>query len=267
MELKSKIEKEQQAIEILPLVTIVAPPNNRKVQELRDLIQEKKSTIQSQIILIESLKNYVKVSPHAVVEKLTCNPLVDTTRPRSRIQDLIALFRLRRVESSQTVQEVRILYFSFDFTKISNRRKWNQCMNVITKFVKLLGFYLSEPMPNQIFSHERMIRFDFSETGLKPLELNEKNADDFLIGLATLNYNIVCLCYSQDVCIKLDDTYDTLELLAKLCGSPSLGKSVRKKPEFGVSDVVQIHQQKVIKLKRLIGKYWISILVEMLSSR
>ena len=267
MELKSKLEKEQHAIELLPLVTIIAPPNNRKVQELRDLIQEKKSTIQTQITRIENLKNYVKVSAHAEVEKLACNPLVDTTRPRSRIQDLIALFRLRRVESSQAVKEVRILYFNFDFTKITNRRKLNQCMNVITKFVILVGFYLNEPMPNQIFSHERMIRFDFSETGLKPLELNEKNADDFLIGLATLNYNIVCLCYSQDVCIKLDDTYDTLELLAKLCGSPSLGKSVRKKPEFGVSDVVQIHQQKVIKLKRLIGKYWISILVEMLSSR
>ena len=245
-DLKVKIENIQQSIQVGPLNKVSPPLLDLKIQEYRNKIIEKRLFIKLQQDKIQEFKEYEKFTPFNPIKKDDGSDFImDYTLAKARIEELIAMFRLRRVLNKQSIQEVRILYFKFDFTNIKNQKKLNQSVNSIIKFLVLIAQYLNQPLPNPIYAQARMIRFDYSETGLKPLELNERNAEDFLLGLAALNFNIACLCYSQGVQIQVEDTCDTLELLAKLCSSPLLGKLSNLHPDFELADVVEYHQQKV----------------------
>ena len=248
MDLKDRIDQVQKTIQT-KLRQVPQPPKILdEIKSCKVVIGEKQAWIKRNALVLESLRKYNLVSS-TILDQINLKNEMDYNLSRSKIQDLIEMFRLRRVENNKMKQEVRILYFKFDLTNNNvNRRKLNQCVNVILKFVVLITKYLNQLLPNAIYLQERMIRYDFSELGLKPLELTERNGEDFLVGLATLNYNIAYLCCTQNVDILLEDCCDTLEMLAKLCGSPSLGKSVSRNLAFELIDVLEFHQQKALLL-------------------
>jgi hypothetical protein len=63
--------------------------------------------------------------------------------------------------------------------------------------------------------------------------------------MSILNYNIAYLCHTQQISIPLDQTHETLEMLAKCCSSSELGKnSGAQTPSFDVEleHVIEHHR-------------------------
>jgi hypothetical protein len=171
---------------------------------------------------------------------------------RILIQDLITIFRLRKV-LNRDVKEFRILNFNFNMNSFDkNKKKVNESINAIMHFTILLSWYLDIVLPNPIYFDSKTIKFDNSPTGMKPMYLNESNRDDFLVALACLNFDIAYLCAAQDTQIGLEETADSLATLAKLCESKTLGMRMEEIVflPYDLADVVDFHFQKVDKQLR-----------------
>jgi hypothetical protein len=108
----------------------------------------------------------------------------------------------------------------------------------------LLARYLGVVFPFTLqFGPIPTARWNTNEDGTIALSLSESSVDLFVIGLSILNYNIAYLCHTQRISIPLDQTHETLEMLAKCCSSSELGKQNTVEPfEMELEHVIEHHR-------------------------
>ncbi|KAJ3321253.1 hypothetical protein HDV06_004478 [Boothiomyces sp. JEL0866] len=147
-----------------------------------------------------ALNNYKQPeeSESSIEKELVAKQEQLTKYKRLLIQDLVLIFRLRKVQRKDK-QEYRILNNSLPpLHEIPNLKeskliKFNACFEYCKQLTTLIAKYLFIHLPCTI--------------------------DD----ICSLNYNIVYLCFTQYLDIVQRDMFKTLDLLAMLCQSRSLG--------------------------------------------
>jgi hypothetical protein len=120
---------------------------------------------------------------------------------KQKVKDLITLFRLRKVARTPSDPlEYRIL--TVGQPNHSKPQKLMAFVQFTAMLTKLLSQYLNVPLLNEI----------------------QGSASEML---AIINYNIVYICFTQNVNIPLERSTNTLDNIALLCQAPELGK-IRK---------------------------------------
>ncbi|KAJ3254201.1 hypothetical protein HK103_007446 [Boothiomyces macroporosus] len=138
------------------------------------------------------------MSESSVEKELSIKQEQLTKYKRILIQDLVLIFRLRKVQRKDK-QEYRILNNSLpqphEIPNLKESRliKYNACFEYCKQLTTLIAKYLFIHLPCPI--------------------------DD----ICSLNYNIAYLCFTQYLDIVQRDMFKTLDLLAMLCQSRSLG--------------------------------------------
>jgi hypothetical protein len=108
---------------------------------------------------------------------------------------------------------------------------------------RYLGITLPFPL---LFASIPIVKLNANED--KVIALFDSNLESFVVALALFDYDIAYLCHSQNVQIPLEETHQTLEMIARCCSSAELGQYNRELMEpfpLEIEDVIEHHRTMV----------------------